>query len=105
LAINNYIDGNGKVTANYPMSWDFSGNLQPEIYEPVLKTTLWSLEGNKKKYLSARDCDSKNYEFVDEPNGLNTQFSIIGSVVDPTHVFHIQSIGNFYNCPNSFLHY
>jgi len=89
LAISNYIDANGKVTGNYPESGDFSGDIKPKLFEPMLKTTLWSLEDNKKKYLSARDCDSANYKFVDEPDGLMTEFSIIGSAVDPTHIFHI----------------
>ena len=38
-------------------------------------------------------------------DGMDTQWSVIPSVNDPTKIFHIQSVHSLYNCPNSFLHY
>jgi hypothetical protein len=63
------------------------------------------LENNVKHYLTARDCDSKTYSYSETELGKATLFNIIPSVENPAVTFHIQSEGNLFNCPNSFLHY
>ena len=66
LAKSNYLDIGGAVTADYFSSGDFKGVFEPELFKPKFTTALWSLEHNERKFLTARDCDSKNFMFADE---------------------------------------
>jgi len=57
-----------------------------------------------KHYLSASDdCYSDDYTFSLTENGHATMFNIIPEV-GRAEVTYIQSVGNLYNCPNSFVH-
>lgn len=57
-----------------------------------------------KHYLTAsEDCHSDDYTYSLTEKGHATMFNIIPEV-GRAEVTYIQSVGNLYNCPNSFVH-
>jgi hypothetical protein len=57
-----------------------------------------------KHYLTAsEDCLSDDYTYSLTEKGHATMFNIIPEV-GRAEVTYIQSVGNLYNCPNSFVH-